>query len=38
MVERYIQQQPSYPFLKSIDDGHITSEGILLTRSFPSPL
>lgn len=38
MVERYIQQQPSYPFLKSIDDGHITSEGILLTRYFPSPL
>ncbi len=38
MVERYIQQQPSYPFLKSIDDGHITSEGILLTRFFPSPL
>lgn len=38
MVERYIQQQPSYPFLKSIDEGHITSEGILLTRFFPSPL
>ncbi len=38
MVERYIHQQPSYPFLKSIDDGHITSEGILLTRYFPTPL
>jgi predicted Rossmann-fold nucleotide-binding protein len=38
MVERYIEQQPSYPFLKSIDDGYITSQGILLTRYFPSPL
>jgi predicted Rossmann-fold nucleotide-binding protein len=38
MVERYIHQQPSYPFLKSIEDGLITSEGILLTRYFPSPL
>jgi predicted Rossmann-fold nucleotide-binding protein len=38
MVERYIEQQPAYPFLKSIDDGYITSQGILLTRYFPSPL
>lgn len=38
MVERYIQQQPSYPFLKAIDDNIITSEGILLSRYFPSPL
>ena len=38
MVERYIEQQPSYPFLKGIDDGLITSQGILLTRYFPSPL
>ncbi len=38
MVERYIHQQPSYPFLKSIEDGLITSEGILLARYFPSPL
>lgn len=38
MVERYIEQQPSYPFLKSIEDGYITSQGILLTRYFPSPL
>lgn len=38
MVERYIEQQPSYPFLKSIDMGVITSQGILLTRYFPSPL
>ena len=38
MVERYIEQQPAYPFLKNIDDGFITSQGILLTRYFPSPL
>ena len=38
MVERYIEQQPSYPFLKNIDAGIITSQGILLTRYFPSPL
>lgn len=38
MVERYIEEQPSYPFLKSIEKGLITSEGILFTRYFPSPL
>lgn len=38
MVERYIKQQPSYPFLKAIDDGFITSQGVLFTRHFPSPL
>lgn len=38
MVERYIDQQPSYPFLKSIDEGVITSQGVLLTRYLPSPL
>ncbi len=38
MVERYIEQQSCYPFLKNIDDGYITSQGILLTRYFPSPL
>lgn len=38
MVERYIEQQPSYPFLKAIEEGLITSQGILLTRYFPSPL
>ncbi|MGH2611622.1 MAG: LOG family protein [Rhabdochlamydiaceae bacterium] len=37
-VEKYIHQQPSYPFLKAIEDGSITSEGILLSRYFPSPL
>jgi len=38
LVERYMEQQPSYPFLKSINDGAITSQGILLERHFPSPL
>lgn len=38
MVERYIEQLPSFPFLKSIENGTITSQGILLTRYFPSPL
>ncbi|MDP1836573.1 MAG: LOG family protein [Chlamydiales bacterium] len=38
MLERFIEQQPSYPFLKSIDLGAITSQGVLLTRHFPSPL
>lgn len=38
MVERYIEQQPSYQFLKNIDSGVITSQGVLLTRYFPSPL
>lgn len=38
MVDRYIQQQPCYPFLKSMTDGLITSQGILLSRYFPSPL
>jgi len=38
MVERYIESQASYPFLKSMDEGYITSQGILLTRYFPSPL
>lgn len=37
-VEKYIHQQPSYPFLKAIEERAITSEGILLTRYFPSPL
>lgn len=38
MVERYIEQQPCYPFLKGIDSGAITSQGILLARYFPTPL
>ncbi|MCB1134966.1 MAG: hypothetical protein KDK78_01755 [Chlamydiia bacterium] len=38
LVERWIAQQSAYPFLKAMDDGLITSEGILLTRYFPTPL
>lgn len=38
MVERFITQQPSQPFLHGIDIGSITSEGVLLCRHFPPPL
>lgn len=38
LVQRYIEQQAESPFLKAIEDGLITSQGILLTRYFPSPL
>lgn len=38
MVERFIKQQPSYPFLKAIEDDYITSQGVLFVRHFPSPL
>lgn len=38
LVEKYIEQQPSYPFLKAINDGFITSQGVLLTRHLPTPL
>ncbi|MDR2539059.1 MAG: LOG family protein [Chlamydiales bacterium] len=37
LVQNYIEQQPCYLFLKYIEDGLITSQGILLTRYFPSP-
>ena len=38
VVERYIENQPSFPFLKAIEDGLITSQGILLSRHLPTPL
>jgi predicted Rossmann-fold nucleotide-binding protein len=38
MVEKYIENQPQYPFLKAIENGLITSQGILLSRHFPTPL
>lgn len=38
MVERYIEQQPEYAYLRSIEVGNITSQGVLLTKYFPSPL
>ncbi|MDB6081879.1 MAG: hypothetical protein JWO53_1151 [Chlamydiia bacterium] len=38
LIEKYIETQPAYPYLKAIEDGYITSQGILLTRYFPTPL
>jgi len=38
LVNKYIKEQPSYSFLKAIEDNLITSQGILLARHFPSPL
>lgn len=38
VVEKYIENQPQYPFLRAIEDGLITSQGILLSRFFPTPL
>lgn len=38
IAQHYVQSQPSYPFLKAIDAGMITSQGILLSRFFLSPL
>jgi predicted Rossmann-fold nucleotide-binding protein len=38
LVEQYIKEQPSYPFLEAIENNLITSQGILLCRHFPSPL
>lgn len=38
LVEKYIEQQPAYPFLRAIEESLITSQGILLSRHFPSPL
>ncbi len=38
VVEKYIESQPQSPFLKAIEDGVITSQGILLSRHFPTPL
>jgi hypothetical protein len=37
-IEHYIQSCPFYPFLKAIEDGYITSEGVLFSRYFPTPL
>ncbi|KPK32606.1 MAG: hypothetical protein AMS24_03755 [Chlamydiae bacterium SM23_39] len=38
LVEKYIKEQSSYPFLKAMEQDKITSQGILLNRYFPSPL
>ena len=36
-IEHYMHSQPSYPYLEAIEKGLITSQGILLSRFFPSP-
>ncbi len=38
LAEKYIESQPQYPFLKAIEDGLITSQGVLFSRHFPTPL
>jgi hypothetical protein len=38
VVEKYLEYQPQYPFLQAIEEGQITSQGILLSRHFPTPL
>lgn len=38
LVQRYIEKQPSYVFLKAIQDEIITSQGVMFLRHFPSPL
>lgn len=38
MVNEYIEHQPTYPYLKAMLEGNITSQGVLLSRYFPSPL
>ncbi|MBI5274349.1 MAG: hypothetical protein HY860_04765 [Chlamydiales bacterium] len=37
MVDKYIKKQPEYVFLEAIQHNQITSQGVLLTRYFPSP-
>lgn len=37
LIERFLEQQPSYPFLRAIEIGHITSQGVLLCRHLPPP-
>lgn len=38
LIDQYIKHLPSYPFLDMMENGSITSQGVLLTRYFPSPL
>jgi hypothetical protein len=38
LIDQYIESQPAYSFLKALEDGLITSQGILLSRHFPTPL
>lgn len=38
LVQRYIERQPSYAFLKAIQNEVITSQGVMFLRHFPSPM
>lgn len=38
LIEDYIKKEACYPFLKAMEDGLITSEGVLFNRYLPSPL
>lgn len=38
MVREYVEKQAAYPYVKGMFDGNITSQGVLLSRYFPSPL
>ncbi|AFS20372.1 LOG family protein [Chlamydia psittaci] len=35
-LQEYIEEQPCFPFLQAMETGHITSEGVLFSRYFPS--
>jgi predicted Rossmann-fold nucleotide-binding protein len=38
LVKKYVEEMPQYPILKAIEDGTITSQGVLISRYFPTPL
>ena len=38
LVRKCIEEQAIFPFLQAMEDGFITSEGVLFSRYFPSPL
>jgi predicted Rossmann-fold nucleotide-binding protein len=38
LIEKYIEEQAIYPFLRAMEEGLITSQGVLFSRFFPSPL
>lgn len=38
LLERFIESHPMYPFLRAIETGYITSQGVMLSRYFPSPI
>ncbi|BAE81527.1 conserved hypothetical protein [Chlamydia felis Fe/C-56] len=35
-LHEYIEEQPCFPFLQAMETGHITSQGVLFSRYFPS--